>query len=164
MELKHGGRGLVLCGRQHILMPMGSWLRALFLLMVIFAPVNAVSQPALAAAEARAVREVIEAQIEAFRKDDAAKAFSLATPGIRELFGSPERFIEMVRASYAVVYRPASVAFDAPVLIKGNVFQPVRMTDSQGRAWLALYPMQRQPDGHWRTNGCQLARLPGQQI
>jgi len=40
----------------------------------------------------------------------------------------------------------------------------VRLTDAQGRAWIALYPMQRQPDGSWRTNGCQLARMPGQQI
>jgi hypothetical protein len=28
-----------------------------------------------------------------------------------------------------------------------------------GRAWLALYPMQRGSDGIWRTNGCQLRRL-----
>jgi len=37
----------------------------------------------------------------------------------------------------------------------------VRLTDADGRAWIALYPMQRQPDGSWRTNGCQLARLAG---
>ena len=39
------------------------------------------------------------------------------------------------------------------------------MTGASGtawfRAWLALYPMQRQPDGSWRTNGCQLVRRAG---
>jgi hypothetical protein len=139
-------------------------LRTLFALALLLGAAQALAQPSVAPADAKAIREVIEAQLDAFRKDDAAKAFSLATPGIRETFGSPERFMEMVRSSYAVVYRPASVAFEAPVIVDSQVMQPVRLTDAQGRAWIALYPMERQPDGNWRTNGCQLARLPGQQI
>lgn len=145
-------------------MRMASLLRSLLVSLSLLVPGAAVAQASLAPADARAVREVIEAQLDAFRKDDAAKAFSLATPGIRENFGSPERFIEMVRSSYAAVYRPSSVAFEAPVVLEGQVVQPVRLTDAQGRAWIALYPMQKQPDGQWRTNGCQLARLPGQQV
>ena len=131
---------------------------------LILGSAPAAAQGAVSPADSRAVREVIEAQLDAFAKDDAERAFSLATPGIRETFGSAENFIAMVRSSYAVVYRPASVAFEAPVAIDGLVVQPVRMTDTQGRAWIALYPMQRQPDGSWRTNGCQLSRIPGQQI
>jgi hypothetical protein len=143
---------------------MAPLLRTLFALALLLGAAQALAQPSVAPADAKAIREVIEAQLDAFRKDDAAKAFSLATPGIRETFGSPERFMEMVRSSYAVVYRPASVAFEAPVIVDSQVMQPVRLTDAQGRAWIALYPMERQPDGNWRTNGCQLARLPGQQI
>jgi len=109
------------------------------------------------------VRAVIEAQLDAFRRDDAARAFSLATPGIRATFGDAETFMDMVRRSYAVVYRPKSVAFDAPLVIQGELVQPVRLTDAEGRAWLALYPMQRQLDGSWRTNGCLLERLAGTQ-
>jgi len=52
------------------------------------------------------------------------------------------------------------VSFDAPTIIGEDLVQPVRMTDADGRAWIALYPMQRQPDGAWRINGCQLGRLP----
>jgi hypothetical protein len=111
-------------------------------------------------ADASAVRKVIEAQIEAFRHDDAARAFSYATPGIRETFGSPENFLEMVRTQYAAVYRPRSIAFDAPVFLgDDDLVQPVRLTDAGGRAWLALYPMQRGADRVWRTNGCQLRRV-----
>jgi Domain of unknown function (DUF4864) len=124
----------------------------------------AAAQSAVSPGDARAVREVIEAQLDAFKKDDAARAFSLATAAIRERFGSADNFLEMVRTSYAVVYRPRSVLFEAPVLIDGQVVQPVRMTDAEGRGWVALYPMQRQPDGSWRTNGCQLGRLAGQEI
>ena len=110
--------------------------------------------------DARAVRRVIEAQIDAFRRDDAARAFSYATADIRLTFGTAENFLEMVRSQYAVVYRPRSVAFDPPIFVAdGELVQPVRLTDAEGRAWVAIYPMQRGSDGVWRTNGCQLRRL-----
>ena len=114
--------------------------------------------------DAVAVRQVIEAQIDAFRKDDAARAFSYATDGIRLTFVTAENFMEMVRSQYAVVYRPRTVAFEAPIGITGDeLVQPVRLTDDAGRAWVALYPMLRGSDGVWRTNGCQLRRAEGQQ-
>jgi len=118
----------------------------------------------VAPADARAIRTVIEAQLEAFRADDGPRAFGYATRGIRAAFGTPEQFIRMVRTSYAVVYRPRSVAFEAPARIAGEVLQPVRMTDAEGRAWLAVYPMQRADDGGWQINGCRLARLPGRGV
>ena len=139
---------------------MISFLRALLL---SFAPLVAWAQPPLTAADASAVRTVIEAQLDAFQKDDAPRAFSYATSGIRESFGTPENFLEMVRTSYPVVYRPKTVKFEAPQLIDDMVVQPVRLTDADGRTWIALYPMQREPDGTWRINGCQLARLAGQE-
>ena len=131
--------------------------------LLVLAPLGASAQDAISPVDARAVREVIEAQLDAFQHDDATRAFSLAAPGIRQTFGSPENFLAMVRNSYAVVYRPKNVVFEAPVVIGGEVVQPVRLTDAEGRGWIAFYPMQRQPDGSWRTNGCQLGRLTGQQ-
>ena len=85
------------------------------------------------------MREVIEAQLDAFKRDDAARAFSYAAPGIRASFGTPENFMAMVRDGYAVVYRPRSVSFDAPMLAGGELVQPVRI------------------------NGCQLAPLSGRE-
>ena len=143
---------------------MARLLCALCALLLAAAPLLATAQSAVSPDDARAVREVIEAQLDAFRKDDAARAFSLAAPGIREKFGSPEIFMDMVRSSYAVVYRPRSVTFEAPLGVDGQIVQPVRMTDDEGRGWIAIYPMEHQPDGSWRTNGCQLGRLGGQQI
>jgi hypothetical protein len=115
------------------------------------------------AADARAVRAVIEAQLEAFRRDDAPRAFSYAAPGIREAFGTPEKFMAMVREQYAVVYRPRSVSFEEPVMAGEDLVQPVRITDGDGRTWMAIYPMAKQPDGSWRINGCHLARLPARE-
>jgi uncharacterized protein DUF4864 len=119
----------------------------------------AASAQSVSSTDARAIREVIEAQLDAFRRDDSTRAFSYAAPGIRASFGTAENFMAMVREQYAVVYRPHSVSFEEPALIDGEPIQPVRMTDAEGRAWLALYPMEKQRDGSWKINGCQLARL-----
>jgi hypothetical protein len=112
--------------------------------------------------DAAAIRKVISDQLDAFARDDGPRAFSLATAGIQATFGTPEAFMEMVKSQYPVVYRPKSVQFQPPEFVHGEVVQPVRMTDSEGGAWLALYPMLRE-GGRWRTNGCLLHRLAGVQ-
>jgi hypothetical protein len=135
---------------------MLSFLRTLLLSL---APFLAWAQTPVTAADTRAVREIIEAQLDAFQRDDAQRAFSYAAPGIREQFGSAENFMQMVQTSYAVVYRPRTVKFEAFEAVDDEVLQPVRLTDVDGQAWLALYSMERQPDGNWRISGCRLARL-----
>jgi len=142
------------------------WSRYLLLtllLALLGSPLPGWAQADVSPADADAIRRVIEAQIAAFRQDDAERAFALATPGIRATFGTAQKFLEMVRTSYAVVYRPRTVAFDAPVLADGEVVQAVRMTDAEGQAWIALYPMRKQPDGSWKTAGCQLWRVAGRE-
>lgn len=137
-----------------------------FALALLLFGLTAVSPAAEVSPEdATAIRAVIAEQLEAFARDDARRAFSLATVEIRERFRTPEAFMDMVRTGYPVVYRPKSVQFDkSAAVVDGVVIQPVRMTDAEGNAWIALYPMQRQPDGVWRINGCQLARLRGQHV
>ena len=107
--------------------------------------------------DARKVRSVIEAQLSAFAADDAKRAFSYAAPGIREMFGTPERFMAMVREAYPVVYRPASVAFLQPEAIIGLVIQAVEMTDAQGAVWVAVYRLERQRNRAWRITACEIA-------
>jgi len=109
--------------------------------------------------DARAVRAVIEAQLDAFKRDDAARAFSYASPGIRGMFDTPENFLQMVKSQYAVVYRPASVAFGEVRIIDGQPTQMVVFTDAEAQRWLALYPMQRQGDGSWKIDGCIIERV-----
>ena len=133
--------------------------RFLCALLLAAAPLVSLGQPYLSGPDAAAVREVIEAQLDAFRRDDAQRAFSFAAPNIRSQFGTAENFIEMVRSSYAPVYRPNSVKFETFQIIDEQVVQPVRLADAGGQAWVAFYVMQRQPNGDWRIAGCQLARL-----
>jgi hypothetical protein len=115
----------------------------------------------VARADARQVRAVVEAQLDAFARDDAERAFSYAAPSIRSMFGDAERFMAMVRRSYPVVYRPAAVAFLVAEADGDEVVQPVHFTDAEGTVWLAVYRLERQPDRSWRISGCVVAPSSG---
>ena len=112
-------------------------------------------------ADVRAVRSLIEAQLAAFASDDAGRAFSFAAPAIQTMFENPDRFLAMVRESYPVVYRPASVSFLQPQWIDGKLIQRVQMADAAGAPWLVVYEVERQADRSWRIAGCVAARGQG---
>jgi len=111
-----------------------------------------------------AIRGVISRQLEAFQRDDAEAAFSFAAPSIREQFGTANAFMQMVREGYGALYRPRSTVFLPPIRSQAGPMQPVEVTDEQGAMWIALYLMQRQPDGTWRIAGCVLSASHGQSV
>lgn len=129
---------------------MRALLGALLLALACAAPAQLLEH-----GEVSEMRRVIDAQLEAFSRDDHEGAFLLASPGIRERFVTAETFARMVREQYAVVYRPASRTFLKPVVEEGTVIFPVRLSDRAGQVWLALYTMQRVGE-EWRVAGCQL--------
>ena len=131
-------------------------LRALLLCLTFALP--AAAQPAVTVEDVAEIRAVINRQIEAFRRDDAREAFALVSPGVQQTFGTPERFLDVVRVSYRAVYRPAAVAFLGLTVMGQDAVQQVQITDRSGAVWLAYYAMQRQRDGSWRTNGCHLVQ------
>lgn len=117
-------------------------------------------QPALAqqAGEDAAIRDVISRQLDAFLADDASRAYSFAAPGIQRLFPGEERFMGMVRQGYPPVYRPRSRDFGVLRQTQRGPVQEVTLIDENGQAWLALYTMERQPDGAWKIAGVRLVR------
>lgn len=126
------------------------------LVLLLLVPALAWGEAPVRSADLAEIRAVINRQIDAFRRDDARGAFALASPGVQQAFGSAERFLDAVRASYRPVYRPSAVEFLELVTLGVDVVQPVKVTDHRGAVWLAYYAMQRQPDGSWRTSGCRL--------
>ncbi len=131
-------------------------LRTLALLFAFAGP--AAAQPAITGEDLAEIRAVIHRQIEAFRRDDAQEAFKLVSPAVQETFGTPERFLDVVRASYGAMVRPSAVVFLGLTVMGDDAVQRVRLTDRSGAVWLAYYAMQRQRDGSWRTNGCHLVQ------
>ena len=104
-----------------------------------------------------AIRSVVEQQLAAFQQDNAALAFSFASPKIRKTFGSPDRFLLMVKSGYPAVYRPQSVTFLDVIMLRGQPTQRVLLTAPDGTQTTAHYFMEQQPDGRWLIDGCVLS-------
>lgn len=111
-----------------------------------------------------AIRDAIERQIAAFRRDDGAAAFAFAAPSIQRRFGSVETFMAMVRDGYRPVYRPRTYRFGSLALIDGAIVQKVHIVGPDGAAVTAFYTMEKQPDGAWRIAGCALGAPQEQSV
>jgi Domain of unknown function (DUF4864) len=105
----------------------------------------------LSEADARAVRLVIEGQLDAFA---AERAYSYASNAIRTQFGDAAAFMAMVQSGYPMVVRPVTVTFFQPQPSDdGAVLQTLQLRDRGGRLWRATYQLERQPGDGWRING-----------
>jgi hypothetical protein len=111
-----------------------------------------------------AIRNVIESQLDAFQRDDAREAFSYASPTIQEKFGTPTRFMSMVRSGYQAVYRPRAVEFRGLSERRGRLAQRVFFVGPDGRAVIAIYFMEQQDDGTWRIDGVQMTEAPDEAV
>ena len=105
------------------------------------------------------IEGVIQGQIEAFQADDMETAFEYASPSIRRVFGSPERFGTMVENGYPMVYRPSEVRYLERRDFGDGVIQKVLMRDAAGVPWVLDYQMIEGPGG-WVINGVQVLRAP----
>ncbi len=114
---------------------------------------------ASAAADETRISEVIHNQIEAFLADDFETAFTYASPNIKRLFGTPQRFGQMVRDGYPMVHRPAEVTMLETRPQGERVEQRVLIRDEAGRLHLLAYQMIDTLDG-WQINGVQILRAP----
>ena len=128
--------------------------------LAVFVPSLAAAEEAnpLGTGDRQAIRSIIQSQLDAFQRDDGHEAFSYASPGIRQSFQTPEIFMAMVRGGYAAVYRPRAVEFLETLVKDGRTVQMMRFVGPDGVAVIAMYTMERQPDGTWRIDGVVLLR------
>lgn len=110
----------------------------------------------IAAGDSSAIQGIIQSQIDAFRQDDGAAAYGLASPTIQQIFPSVGVFMDMVRGQYQPVYRPRSVTFGPLADSPSGPQQKVFLVGPDGKSWVALYTLEREPDGSWKINGCVL--------
>src|SRR5690348_12534150 len=122
--------------------------RRLFLIAAILMTGGAVAHAddAIAAADAAAIRQVIQAQMNAFRIDDWNAAFGYATPSIQTKFQSPQIFSQMVTQGYQPVYRPRGVEFRTVKASEFGPTQEVFVVGPDGLPYLAYYTMEKQSD------------------
>ncbi len=108
-----------------------------------------------------AFQRIISSQISAFRSDDAATAYSFASPSVKSKFTSSTMFMSMVRSGYPAVYRAQSFNFMGLSKELGDPTQRVKIIGPAGNTWLALYGFQKQPDGTWRISAVLVTKAPG---
>ena len=128
----------------------------LLALIVGLATAATAQQPSVSAADQAAIRDVIQGQVEAFRRDDGDAAFGYASPMIQGMFGEANIFMDMVRQGYRSVYRPQVFDFREIVDLHGQIAQKVHVVGPDGKPVTAVYPMTQLPDGSWRIDGCYL--------
>ncbi len=135
----------------------GFTMRNLFLVAAIF---GSILPAAAQDAEQAAISAMITSQLEAFKRDDGAAAFSHAAPIIKQQFQSDAAFMEMVKRGYQPVYRSKSYEFTELKQTNLGLTQTVRITDNMGELWNALYRVEKQEDGSWKISGVWLFKLP----
>ncbi len=131
----------------------------MFRLIFPFLFCAAIAGPVVAQDATGNIRSIISQQIEAFERDDLDRAFSFASPTIKRLFGSPERFGHMVEHGYPMVWRPSDIRFAAAEERDGRSYQVVVFRDSAGKFHALEYEMLPLADG-WKINGVRFVPLP----
>lgn len=133
-------------------------------LLAFIVAVTALVTPLAPAARAQApngeIAAVIEDQFAAFLRDDIDAAWSHASPTIQGIFQTPERFGQMVRNGYPMVWRPSHWEMRALTPVGDGFVQSVLIQDRSGQLYIADYEMTL-IDGVWRIDGVQLRPAPG---
>jgi ketosteroid isomerase-like protein len=104
-----------------------------------------------------AIRKVIGDQLAALKAGDSVKAMTFAAPGIQAQFGTADNVMRMVRDGYSALLAARRHAFLQGAVIEDAVVQPLRLILPDETVVVALYQMQKQPDGRWRIAGCVIA-------
>ncbi len=105
------------------------------------------------------IEQTIQSQIDAFQVDDFSTAFTYASPTIKKLFGSAQRFGSMVKNGYPMVWRPTDVQFLELRRQGPFLFQKVLVRDAQGAPHVLEYNMIETDQG-WQIDGVQLLAAP----
>jgi hypothetical protein len=111
---------------------------------------------ALAAPVPPEVRQLIDDQLKAFEHRDAERAWKHVAPVLKMQFGTADRFLEMVERGYQPVVAPREVDYGEFVTYEGAPAQWLDLAARDGKSYRALYLLEKQADGTWRTAGCLL--------
>lgn len=116
--------------------------------------------PAFAEDPVADAQAIISEQIAAMKAQDAGKAYSFVSPGIRGLFPDEKRFFEMVQKNYDAIFHAGNYAFGRSKLVGGGemVLQEVMITGPGGKDWTAIYEMRLMDDGSYKVNGVRMLK------
>jgi len=111
-------------------------------LVLVFAVIILACLPNLSIAqdtnlpESSAVQSVISDQISAFHAQDVTRAYSHASPAIKKIFPSVDRFIAMVKRGFKPIYNSTGHVFGRNSSLNSDFIQELIISDENeiGRA------------------------------
>ena len=109
----------------------------------------------LAADEQTDIQNTISNQLKAFAVDDFSEAFTHASQGIKDIFGSVENFSTMVKKGYPMVWRYDNFQFLKLEETLQGYSQTVRITDKKNELFLLKYFMTN-ISGIWKISGVSI--------
>ena len=124
--------------------------------MIRFIAVFFLSMSTLLFADEKAdIQSTISDQLRAFASDNFIEAFTHASPGIKDIFGTVENFSNMVKKGYPMVWRYNNFEFLNLEETPQGYSQIVRITDQNDKLFLLKYFM-KNVAGIWKISGVSI--------
>ncbi len=101
------------------------------------------------------IQSTISDQLRAFASDNFIEAFTHASPGIKDIFGTVENFSNMVKKGYPMVWRYNNFEFLNLEETPQGYSQIVRITDQNNKLFLLKYFM-KNVAGIWKISGVSI--------
>ena len=101
------------------------------------------------------IQSTISDQLRAFASDNFIEAFTHASPGIKDIFGTVENFSYMVKKGYPMVWRYNNFEFLNLEETPQGYYQIVRITDQNDKLFLLKYFM-KNIAGIWKISGVSI--------
>ena len=101
------------------------------------------------------IQSTISDQLRAFASDNFIEAFTHASPGIKDIFGTVENFSNMVKKGYPMVWRYNNFEFLNLEETPQGYSQIVRITDQNDKLFLLKYFM-KNIAGIWKISGVSI--------
>ena len=127
----------------------------------IIALLSSLSSTLVFADERELIRNTISSQIEAFKENNIAKAYTFAAPNIQAQFPTPEVFGLMVRNGYPVIWRPKSFKFTKFQDLGNKAIQRVLFQSYNGSLETYDYILEKYAD-LWKIAGVLTINLAGE--
>ena len=101
------------------------------------------------------IQSTISDQLRAFASDNFIEAFTHASPGIKDIYGTVENFSNMVKKGYPMVWRYNNFEFLNLEETPQGYSQIVRITDQNDKLFLLKYFM-KNVAGIWKISGVSI--------
>ena len=108
-------------------------------------------------------KEIITQQIEAFKIEDAEKAYSFAAPYIKLRFDNSDVFMKMVKENYEPVSNPKDFYFLKSKIVNGEIYHQVQLISQSNKIYIATYSLTL-TGNDWKISGCALSLMDQESV